>query len=277
MMKGMAIILLFIFFFISTGQGTENVDVMAMRVYNAYLNNDSLPVLSLLNPDLTVLSAYSVQQSYVERRLKDDKIIGFKAGLTNKNSQNRFNVNMPVSGVLFASGKREAREGIDLKPGEQLMIETEIGLVVGKLIDRPITEISQLKKRIRSVVAAIEIPDLRFENMLELKGEDIIANNVSAYACILGETENHINHDLKKISLSLWREGELINKGYGSDVLGDPWQAALWLVNNTLSQGWVLEPGQVLLTGSMGKMLPAIRGKYVADFDKLGRISFDIR
>ena len=73
------------------------------------------------------------------------------------------------------------------------------------------------------------------------------------------------------------RDGEVINEGSGSDILGDPWKAALWLVNNTLRQGWVLEPGHVLLTGGMGKMLPAIQGKYVADFNKLGRISFNVR
>ena len=129
------------------------------------------------NPDLGVVSAYEVQKSYVKRRLLNDQIKGFKAGLTNERSQNRFGVKMPVSGVLFASGKREVEVGINHKQGEQLMIEAEIGLVVENGIDQPITKISRLKKRIRAVVAAIEIPDLGFENMTELKGVDIIASN----------------------------------------------------------------------------------------------------
>jgi len=275
-MKGMIFILITFLILLSPLKSEEDIDRLATRVYNAYLNNKPLPVFSTMRPELTALTAYEVQASYVKKRLSRDEITGFKAGLTNEKSQNRFRVTMPVSGVLFASGIRDANNRIDRQRSNQLMIETEIGFVVGKRINKPVSNISKLKKRIRSVVAAIELPDLEFEDMSELKGVDIISGNVSAYAYILGEAQKRKRINLSKVSLILSREGEIINSGSGSDLLGDPWEAALWLVNNTVSQGWSIQPGHILLAGAIGKMLPAKPGNYVADFDELGRISFII-
>ncbi len=276
MVNGMIFILITFLILLSPLKSEEDIDRLATRVYNAYMNNKPLPVFSTMMPELTALTAYEVQASYVKKRLSRDEITGFKAGLTNEKSQNRFRVTMPVSGVLFASGIRDANMRIDRQHSNQLMIETEIGFVVGKPIDKPVSNISKLKKRIRSVVAAIELPDLEFEDMSELKGVDIISGNVSSYAYILGEAQERKKINLSKVSLILSREGEIINRGRGSDLLGDPWEAALWLVNNTVSQGWSIQPGHILLAGAMGNMLPAKPGNYAADFDELGRIIFVI-
>lgn len=276
MMNGMIFILITSLILLSPLKSEEDVDRLASRVYNAYMNNKPLPVFSTMMPELTALTAYEIQASYVKKRLSRDEITGFKAGLTNEKSQNRFRVTMPVSGVLFASGIRDGNMRIDRQHSNQLMIETEIGFVVGQQIDKPVSSISKLKKRIRSVVAAIELPDLEFEDMSELKVVDIISSNVSAYAYILGEAQERKKINLSKLSLILSREGEIINSGSGSDLLGDPWEAALWLVNNTVSQGWSIQPGHILLAGAMGKMLPAKPGNYAADFDELGRIIFFI-
>ena len=276
MMKGMIFILITFLILFSPLKSEEDIERLATRVYNAYKNNKPLPVFSTLMPELTALTAYEVQASYVKKRLSRDEITGFKAGLTNEKSQNRFGVRMPVSGVLFASGIRDTNIRIDRQHSKRLMIETEIGFVVGKPIDKPVSNISKLKRRIRSIVAAIELPDLEFEDMSELKGVDIISGNVSAYAYILGDAQKRKKINLSNVSLILSREGEIINSGSGSDLLGDPWEAALWLVNNTISQGWSIQPGHILLAGAMGKMLPAKPGNYVADFDELGRISFVI-
>lgn len=275
-MNGIIFILITSLILFSPLKSEEDVDGLASRVYNAYMNNKPLPIFSKMMPELTALTAYEIQAIYVNKRLSGDEITGFKAGLTNEKAQDRFSVTKPVSGVLFASGIRDGNMRIHRQHSNQLMIETEIGFVVGQQINKPLSNISKLKKRIRSVVAAIELPDLEFEDMSELKGVDIISGNVSAYAYLLGEAQEWKKINLSKISLILSRDGEVINSGSGSDLLGDPWEVALWLVNNTVSQGWSIQPGHILLVGAMGKMLPAKPGNYAADFDELGRIIFVI-
>jgi len=48
-------------------------------------------------------------------------------------------------------------------------------------------------------------------------------------------------------------------------------------VNAVVADGYVLRPGQVLLTGAVGGMVPAEPGEYVADCGALGRLQFTLR
>ena len=44
-----------------------------------------------------------------------------------------------------------------------------------------------------------------------------------------------------------------------------------------IKQGWRLEPGYIVITGALGKMLPGKPGKYVADYGSFGKIAFEIK
>ena len=44
-----------------------------------------------------------------------------------------------------------------------------------------------------------------------------------------------------------------------------------------IEQGWTIEPGHILLTGALGKMVPGKTGKYIADYGPLGKIAFEIK
>jgi 2-keto-4-pentenoate hydratase len=68
-----------------------------------------------------------------------------------------------------------------------------------------------------------------------------------------------------------------VNRGKGTDALGDQWKAAVWLVNTMVESGWKMEPGHVVITGALGKMIPGRPGKYVADYGGFGKISFEIK
>ena len=43
-----------------------------------------------------------------------------------------------------------------------------------------------------------------------------------------------------------------------------------------LARGYTLEAGQILMTGSIGGMVPAQPGTYTATFGPLGEITFEI-
>ncbi|MCP5106446.1 MAG: 4-oxalocrotonate decarboxylase [bacterium] len=222
-------------------------------------------------------TAYEAQKAYVEKRLLTDKCAGFKAGLTSRGIQKRFGIGNPVSGVLFHSGKHTGGSVIGAGDYKRLMIETEIGFVVGKAITRPLDDAAELSHYIRAVVPAVELPDLCFREPGKLNALDIIAGNVSAKGFIKGEKKEIKGLDFNAVSVVLYRDGEVVNKGTGSDALGDQRQALLWLVNAVLKQGWTIEPGHVLLTGALGKMIPGKRGNYIADYGGFGKITFDIK
>ena len=148
---------------------------------------------------------------------------------------------------------------------------------MGRTCDRKIESLAQLKAAVREVMPAIELPDLGFADMKALKGVDIIAANVSSRKFILGEPVPVNTADLNALGVVLYRGEETVNRGQGSDALGDQWQALLWLANTMIGQGYVLEPGQVLITGALGKMVPGTAGRYRAAYGGLGTVFFEIR
>lgn len=277
-MKSKTILYLFFFMLVSFGLiGAGEFNQYADQLLMAENDRKPIPVISINFTDLNMESTYKIQKDYVNKKLKNDKIAGFKAGLTSKNTQEKFNVNSPVSGVLFSSGEQNSPYLIDSSKFHQLMIGAELGYVVGKPITSKIKDISELKEHIKAVLPVIELPDFGFEDINKLKATDIVAANVSSKAFILGKpAELHkVNPDDVKVILNL--NVEIANQGRGSDLNNGQWETLLWLVNNVIDQGWKIEPGQVLITGVLGNVVKARKGQYIATFGSLGQISFRIQ
>ncbi len=254
-----------------------NVDQWAPLLIKAHSEGRCIPVLSYRYPDADEETAYKVQKAVVEKRLLEDKSAGFKAGLTSKGAQKRFGINGPVSGVLFASGQYTGSPVIPLSKFKDPRIETEIGFVIRKPITQPLKDTTALRKYIRAVMPVIELPDLCFEEPQKLTALDIIAANISAVGFIKGKEKDVTGLNLNHISVTLYRDGKEVNRGKGSDALGDQWKAALWLVNTVVNQGWTIEPGQIIITGALGKMIPGKPGYYTADYGDFGTINFKIK
>ena len=266
-----------VLFVFAASTGLAQVADLADMILQAYQSQKPFPVLSTSHPEMDVTMAYAIQKAYVGKLLANDKIVGFKAGLTSAAGQQRFGVNAPVAGVLLASGKLADGATVDSSQFVALMLETEIGYVVGKSISQPIKDVAELKAAIQSVLPVIELPDLGFADMQHLKGVDIIAANVAAKQMIVGQERPVAGLDVNAVALTLTLNGQEINKGKGTDAMGDQWQAALWLINTMVAQGWTLEPGAVVITGALGNMLPGKPGSYVADYGNFGKVTFTIK
>jgi len=254
----------------------QAVDPAAL-LFDAYAQKHPIPVLSATMPNLDVKAAYEIQKAYLQKRLEADKIGGFKAGLTTPAAQERFGVTSPVTGILFASGKLADGANVDSTAFRGLMLETEIGFVIGEAITQPVKDAAELQQKVRGVFPAIELPEMGFADMKQLKGVDIIAADVSAVQFIVGAEQALAGQDVNVVTVNLTLNGESVNTGTGKEALGDQWQAALWLVNSIIEQGWTIEPGHVLMTGALGKMIPGKPGKYIADYGDFGKIAFEVK
>jgi len=255
---------------------SADTDEQAARLYQAWQAGVPLPVLSIDDPALDRDSAYRVQRAYVQRRLADDGMAGFKAGLTAKPAQARFGVDYPLAGVLWASGRYAPGARIDARAFRKLVVETEVALVVGERIDARLADVDALKARIERAVPAIELADIGFADPQRLTGPDIVAANVGAAAFIPASAPSLDLGALSATRVCLYRAEEVVSEGRGDAVMGDPWTAALWLVNRVVEQGYAVEPGQALLTGAMGKPVSGTPGRYRADFGLAGVIAFEI-
>lgn len=220
--------------------------------------------------------AYMMQQGMVNYIKLEDPILGYKAGLTSAKGQAKFKVNGPLMGVLFSSGKLDANRPINSKNYHKLMLETEIGFILKQDITQQVSKDSVLNY-VEAVVAVIELPNLAYANLAQVTGLDLIATNVASNAVIIGEPiEDFSKIDLNQVNTQMKRGDEVIIQGKGSDASGDQLTALTWLINRVLNQSYPLEKGQLLITGALGPMVPALPGLHTATFDSLGQIEFII-
>ena len=131
-----------------------------------------------------------------------------------------------------------------------------------------------------SLHPAIEIPDSRFENFATVGEAQLIADNACAHEFILGpaaETDWRAI-DLSQHKATIEAVGGEVHDGIGANVLGDPRDALLWLVQEVTGLGLTIEAGQIVTTGTCAEPLDIEPGdEVIADFGALGdvNVSFD--
>jgi 2-keto-4-pentenoate hydratase len=70
--------------------------------------------------------------------------------------------------------------------------------------------------------------------------------------------------------------GKTVYEGPSQVIMGDPWQALLWLVNNAARRGIALEEDQIVLAGSVGivnhSKAEVLVGDHFGDCGALGQV-----
>lgn len=249
-------------------------EVLAKRLFDAHEKGLAIPTLSQ-EVTLDMAAAYAVQTAYIRTCLTKDKIAGFKAGLTSQDAQAHVGINRAMVGVLLKSGDLSNQSSIPLKKFKQLIVETELGFITNRSIKRPITTIAELQSYIEKIVPVIELADVGFDKSPVL-ATDLVAANAAAAAYIYRKDLNWYGQDVNSITVSLSRNGKILNQGHGDDAFGDQWEALRWLVNQVIANGWSIEKGSLLITGALGGMVPGVPGHYRAQFNDEAILAFDL-
>ncbi len=242
-------------------------------VLDARQRQDALPLPHRIDETLTIGAAYRIQTRIVSQLLNGAQPAGYKAGLTSEAVQARFHASAPVAGVLMPDGLRQSGDTIRLSELPGLHIETEVAFRIGTSIRGALTSVEDLRSHIDAIGPVIELPVMNYQTPGQLSTIDIIATNVGAAAFVVGDFAPLAERDPNEAEPQLICNGREVNSGKARDALGDQWQAALWLVNTMIRHGWTIEPGQLLLTGALGRMVPATAGECSANYGKWGTIA----
>ena len=239
------------------------------------------PVLRVSAVDAVSLdAAYARQGRAVRQALGARAPAGFKAGLTSSAAQQRFGLREPIAGVLWPDSarvvEREEPVVVRLRDFRKPMLEVELAFRVNTLIPEPLASVAEAQNVISEVMPALELPDLGFDSEVGLSGEAVVAANAGARYFVLGEAMPVEQIDVNAVRATLSHNGHRRQRAEATQVMGNQWRALYWLINTMVEQGWVIQPGQVLLTGAMAEMLPLEEGLYQARFSELGDIYLQV-
>ena len=157
------------------------------------------------------------------------------------------------------------------------MLECEVAFILSDELPPtagPFTAAS-VRAAIESIVPVIELVCSRFDSMATVGAPSLVADNVASGHLVTGEPMPFTKATKpSQIAATLRLNGDVMAKGSGDAVLGDPLVALAWLANHLAERGVPLPKGSLVSTGSMTGMVPIeAEDVAMADFGKLGRVS----
>jgi 2-oxopent-4-enoate/cis-2-oxohex-4-enoate hydratase len=223
-----------------------------------------LPVepLTERNPELTLEQAYRIQEYVIGRRLAlGDRIIGKKIGLTSRVVQRALGVSEPDFGQLLAS--MVATDTIVTAGLLQPRAEGEIAFLLERDLAGPGVSNADVLRATASVMPCFEIVDSRIRDW-RIRLPDTVADNASAGMLVLGDRAvDPKTLDLSTCGMVLEKNGVLECTGAGAAALGSPVACVAWLVNTLGRFGMPLRAGEIVLSGSLGALIPVAAGDHL--------------
>lgn len=231
------------------------------------------PVRDLIGRE-DIDAAYRVQSRNIAAlRESGRSIVGRKIGLTSRAVQKQMGVDQPDFGVLLDDFDVSRDNVVDSRRLLQPRIEAEVGFVLSADITEPI-DAEHAPGFVGQVFAALEIVDSRIEGW-DISLADTVADNASSGLYVLGDSLARADApDLVEVTMTMTADGEQVSSGKGSDCLGSPWEALVWLANTSLSYGSPLRAGEVILSGALGPMVAVKPGStYAASISGIGDVT----
>jgi 2-keto-4-pentenoate hydratase len=224
----------------------------------------------------TRAQGYAVQAQFAG--MSKRPLFGWKVAATSKAGQEHIGVSGPIAGRILA--ERAFEDGDELVFGANRMrvAEPEFAFRFGKALQPRRIEytMEDVLDAVATLHPSIEVPDSRFDNFATVGEAQLIADNACAHEFVLGPATDT---DWRAIDLSQHKAsaevvGGEVHDGIGSNVLGDPREALLWLVKEVMNLGYTIEAGQVVTTGTCAEPLDIEPGnEVIADFGDLGQVS----
>lgn len=194
------------------------------------------------------------------------RVVGYKAALTNPAVQKRFGVDAPVRGSLL--DRMILRDGVEVpaKFGARPLYEADLVVVVRDAGIHDAATPAEVLQHLIAIHPFIELADLVVEDPAKVNAPVLTLINAGSRAGVLGAAIPVRDHAGLETALRDMRvrvqdgQGNAIDAGRGSDVLGHPLNAVIWLAADLKRSGLTLKAGDIVSLGSFSKLLPPKAG-----------------
>jgi 2-keto-4-pentenoate hydratase len=215
-------------------------------------------------------------QSLLERRTAFP-LFGWKIAATSKAGQAHIAVDGPMAGRLLRERVRDNGGQVPFDRNHMRVAEAEFAFRMGA--DLPARagryQAADVLAAVATLHPSIEVPDSRYKDFTIVGAAQLIADNACADYFVLGPAAPD---SWRSLDLAAHRVTGRVGdgparEGAGANVLGDPRDALVWLVNELSHLGITLAAGQVVTTGTCLVPLALEPGQHVAaDFGDLGTV-----
>ncbi len=242
----------------------SDIEALAERLDHAWETATTIPPLTERVGPLSAEEAYAIQTRWSELRARrGERTVGRKIGLTSRAMQEQMGVFEPDYGNLWASRFFPAKRGRADVPARlfiQPRLEGELAFLIGKPLAGPGVTLQAVLAATEAVALAVEIVDSRIEGW-RIKLADTIADNASYGGFVVGTWSRSLREaDLRTIGMLVHHNGRPAAEGIGAAALGHPARAVAWLANKLGEFGIRLEPGDIVISGSLARAIRAQAG-----------------
>ena len=212
-------------------------------------------------PALTIDDAYAISLDFLSRRRAEgERVVGKKIGVTSKAVQDMLGVHQPDFGFLTDWMRVDGDIPVEQKNLIQPRAEAEIAFILCEGLKGPGITPADVIAATQAIAPCFEIVDSRIDDWT-IGIVDTVADNASCGVFILGEARaDPRDHDLPNLKVTVTKNGAPLSEGLGSAVQGDPAQAVAWLANTLGEYGVTLDAGDIILSGSLVPLEPAVAG-----------------
>ena len=223
--------------------------------------------------DLTLEQAYALQreleQALIER---GERVVGYKVGFTTAALQERYGVTEPVLGFLLASGVFGSGDAVPVARFVAVGVEVEVAFLLKADLAGPGVTTASALLAVEGAMPSFELIDFRLSGTP--RGVDVVADGVYNNAIVLGRPLTSVTgFDLALEGVVFEQDGQIVATQTAAEVLGNPLVALAWAANTLGKTGRGLRAGDIVLTGSISKVLRPTAGQSVrAAFTRLGSV-----
>ncbi len=218
--------------------------------------------------------AYAVQDRLREALVaRGERVIGWKAGFTNKALQAAYACEEPVCGFLLASGVFPNRAEVPFARFASLVVEAEVAFVLKHDLAGPGVTPARALVAVEGAVPALELVDFRMSG--KPVASDVVADGVFASAIVVGTPLTDVARlDLAVEGLVYELNGAVVATNAGAEVMGNPLNSLAWVANHLGARGLALKAGDLVMSGSVSTLLRPKAGDTVrATFTRLGSVA----
>ncbi len=204
----------------------------------------------------TIDEAYAMQEAF-QKLLTEvhGPIGGRKIALTSAVMQQMVGVNEPIGAFILANTIHQSPVTLHGADFAHLGVECEVAVRMGADLPAARAPYSRdsVADAVTAVMAAFELIDDRNADYSKLPAQmpSLVADNWNAGIVLGPAVTDWRTIDLAAARATMVINGAVVGEGHGSDVMGHPLEALVWLANMLATRGTSLSQGMIVMTGSI--------------------------